>query len=534
MNVMRRKRLHAAVSAALVGLAGTTGMVEAQAAPAVKPTGTGQVLIFPYYTVNGNWITTFNVMNTSDKTLAVKVRFRERKNSRDALDFTVAMSPRDAWTAFVKQGTNAEGKTATQLFTQDESCTSPQRDAVPGGVNGAFASPSAYTNGNDDSGGQGTTRLLDGYVEMIVMGETDTMATGTVPYYAEHVDGVPRDCAAVDSAFAATVPWNGITPPATLGTYPGTGDPDAYDDFAQPTSNPLKGNIAWLNIGSGAGAGGEALAVSDWAQANLVTAQTYPWFLEPTLVTGTQPWVMDTVALSSFEDSISASTTFNEWADNPVTGAVTDWVVTFPTKGYHVDKFNTSIQAAINKWRNDGNPVVTCDSNDISDRGSCEAIAGVGPDVAPFEVLFGVLTDGVSPLGDSPITISYEFCDREEGCSTYTTDGTSISPAPPGKVDTLRYEANVIQFTDTAVLASPNPSHVVASDILNGARFGWTSINFLGIDPVTADPLGPVPVVGFAIKVNDQGEPTSAYGQQFENGYGGGGRDAAPAASTTQ
>jgi len=513
---MKRKcnfRASASASAiaavAALGLTATAGTAQAQT---VERTGTGQVLIFPYYTVNDGWVTTLNVTNTSDSTLAVKFRLRESKNSRDVLDFTVVFSPYDVWTAWLQQDPVTG---ATQIFSNDNSCTSP----VKSEVNGATASPFAYSGTQADGGGSGLGRLRDGYVEMLVMGEAPVVditapnggyTQGTVPYNAWHIDGIPEDCAAVDQAFIATETWD-----QTSDLTGRNGNPDAAADFVAPTSNPLKGNVAWLQLGTGAGAGSTALAVSDWAGGNLVTAQSFPWFLEPTFVTNATPWTLNTAALTAFEGAINVESAFNEWASITDSGAVTEWVLTFPTKAYHVDKFNDQIQAAVSKYRNNLTDVVTCTSDALSDRGTCTD-DGVVP-LAPFTNLFSVLTNGVEPLGDSPVLVTYTFFDREEEGVVTETGDTSISPAPPPEIQeaALRYEANVVQFGPTSALGS-NKAAIIDSSLLPlGAVNGWGKVTF-------ADDTGAtlaMPAVGFAVKVRDQGEPGSAYGQAMDHGY---------------
>ena len=511
----RRSKLRASASAsaiAAVAALGLTATAETTQAQTVERTGTGQVLIFPYYTVNDDWVTTINVTNTSDSTLAVKFRLRESKNSRDVLDFTVVFSPYDVWTAWLQQDPDTG---ATQIFTNDNSCTSPVKSVV----NGATANPIAYSGSQADGGGSGLGRLRDGYVEMLVMGEAPVVditaanggyTQGTVPYNAWHINGIPEDCAAVDSAFIATDVWD-----QTSDLTGRNGTPDAALDFAAPTSNPLKGNVSWLKLGTGAGAGSTALAVSDWAQGNLVTAQEFPWFLEPTFVTNATPWSLNTAALTTFEDAINVESAFNEWASVTSTGAVTEWVLTFPTKAYHVDKFNDQIQAAVSKYRNNLTDVVTCTSDALSDRGTCTD-DGVVP-LAPFTNLFSVLTNGVEPLGDSPVLVTYTFFDREEEGVETTTGDTSISPAPPPEIQeaALRYEANVVQFGPSSALGS-NKAAIIDDTLLPvGAVNGWGKVTF-GADPTAPVPL---PAVGFAVKVRDQGDPGSAYGQAMDHGY---------------
>jgi hypothetical protein len=92
MNTFNRKALTTAVLAGL-GVAGA-----AQAAYQ-NPSGLGQALIYPYYTVQssgGNAYNTYvSVVNTTDRVKVVKVRFREGKNSREVLDFNLYLSPND-------------------------------------------------------------------------------------------------------------------------------------------------------------------------------------------------------------------------------------------------------------------------------------------------------------------------------------------------------------------------------------------------------------------------------------------------------
>lgn len=502
MKSMRKSPVSAAVAAALMGLVGAVSTVDA-ATPST--TGTGQALIFPYYTVNGGWITTLNVMNTSDKTVAVKVRFHEKKNSRDVLDFNIVMSPFDAWTGWVQ-----DSSTGPRIYTNDKSCTSPLV------VNGVPASGFAYVGAFDDTGGSGSQRMRDGYVEMLVMGVSDLdpnagdpeATDNTVPYNAKHVDGVPRDCPAVDKAFIATAAkWVAETDPRSYAGG-GSGAPPAANDFRAlaPTENPLKGNISWLQIGTGAGAGSTAIAVQDYARQNFVTAQQFPWFLEPTFASSGGLWTISGV--TEFESAVTHYATLNEWADNGATGAVTDWAITFPTKAYHVDAFNEQIQAASSKYRNALNDVVSCDSDDAADRTTCTPL-DVPVTVAPFEHLFGVQGNG-----DSTVTVQYDLFDREEGTVVFEQDGTAPSPAPPPEVriDSLRYEANVLQFAGSSVLASTSPTIIGASAALNGAPNGWAKVTFTGSK-------GGLPVTAFAVKARTQGEASSNYGQAMDNAY---------------
>jgi hypothetical protein len=536
MKATPKSSISMAVAAALIGLGAASVTSLPVQAQSISSNNTGQALIYPYYTVNGGWITTMNLINTSEKTLAVKVRFHEAKNSRDVLDFTIIMSPYDTWAGWVEDSVGGP-----KLRTIDNSCTSPTN------IDGVNASNFAYTGVNDDTGGTGLNRMREGYIEVLVMGVATEDAQGAVPpnnfdpsaaftandalyvpYYSEHVDGEPRDCAIVDRAFIArSAPWSAPTlptavPPVALscGPYgastalPGSGYPLASCDFEAPvagTDNPLKGNVGWLNASTGYGAGSEAIAVQDWSTGPYVTAQQSPWFLEPTFATaGGALWSIDPTA---FEESINATATMNEWASNANNGARSDWVVAFPTKAFHVDIFNDQIQAASNIYRNGGANVVNC--ADDEDRTTCVPTDTPIP-VAPFLYGFGI--QGLDPLderGDSKIIVKWDLYDREEGTVVFESDGTSISPAPPPDIEisTLKYEANVIQFSDASVLASNFPAVVDAAGALNGAPSGWAKLTF--VDEAGADL--PLPAGAFAIRAIDRSQD----GQAYDSGYVG-------------
>src|SRR5262245_36140287 len=74
--------------------------VFATAADAVRlnPDGTGQVLLFPYYTTRGGNQTIFTIVNQSDRYKALNVRLNEGRNGRAALTFNLYLSPHDTWT----------------------------------------------------------------------------------------------------------------------------------------------------------------------------------------------------------------------------------------------------------------------------------------------------------------------------------------------------------------------------------------------------------------------------------------------------
>ena len=542
-------------------------------AQTVSNTGTGSAVVIPYYNVQAGWQTLVNVTNTTGNSLAVKFRMHEARNSRDVLDFNIALSPYDVWTATIQRG--ADGR--PYLQTQDRSCTSPLsvRDV------GQFANELAYSDfggvtfRDHDATNGSITRMQEGYIELLVMGEqtTATMDAPTVAvrgdtsYYAEHVNGEPRDCDIVDADFRrdsdiATYTANNAVNGVTVPGQNGSGSPIARDAdgnvagdnlLAAPavgvigdprfgygpviSGNSLKVNASLINPDGGLATAMTSLHVANYGTnadiagvpTNLVTAQQFPYFLEPTLAGSAGLWTTD--ALADVEAGISANSVANEWTETRATGvaADTEWVVTFPTKRFHVDEDSLNIQASCSQFRN----VDTADGVAIGGGGpnyagftavsqlpnrptllDVTALSVVDPDDAcpltPFTVRFQEDNDGVSN-----VVVSYTLYDREEGEVVSDPDETVPSPFPPGSVtpDNLSFEANVIKIgpnarNRTSVLGSPNALSVLTTG-LAGATNGWMRANF-GAD---------LPVAGFAIKVRDFGNPQFNTSQGSEHAY---------------
>jgi hypothetical protein len=87
MKPPRAKQIYCVI-AALTAL--PTGAVN------LSTDGTGQVLLYPYYTTRNGFVTSLTVVNGNTfHTKVAKVRFREGKNSAPVLEFNLWLSPRD-------------------------------------------------------------------------------------------------------------------------------------------------------------------------------------------------------------------------------------------------------------------------------------------------------------------------------------------------------------------------------------------------------------------------------------------------------
>jgi hypothetical protein len=434
MNTFKRKALFTAVVAGLGAAAGTAEAVY------LSPNSTGQVLVYPYYTVqsaNGNsWNTYISVVNTTSRAKAVKVRVLEGKASAEVLDFNLFLSPNDVWTAAIVPGDNTSSS-AGRLITTDVSCTNP---AIPsGGVdfrNYTYAASTAP----DVILGTGLDRTREGYVEILEMGTlTGAWATAVTHTGTPHV---PANCAVVQgptlTPSSIEAPGGGLVGTGTLinvnsGTDVGY-KADALDawstvsqytdaGFATPTlANATPATSVVMNVG------GVDVATGN---SSLATVYRTDW----TAVSGTTAGARAVAAV------FMHSSIINEYILDTATASATDWVITQPLKR----NFVTATTAA------------TPYTNVLTTSGACE-------------------------------TISFTFFDREENGAT--ASGSNFSPLPPGATpNSLCWESNVLSVrnasssaTTSSVLGSVNVTNVQVNTAFQN---GWARLTFTGANAAT-------------------------------------------------
>ena len=538
--------------------------------PYINKNGMGQALIYPYYTVNGGFKTSFNVFNTSDThAVAVKVRFREYQNSRDVLDFNLILSPNDKWSGSVLPTAgqvHPDAATAllggARLTTSDTSCTIP---FIPRGAGGgvSFNTIGYMLDEQDldfkDSGDQNIDRLKMGYIEIIPMawadvnmdgdGDATPYPTSTSPghsaYDAVHANGMPagdaddgKGCERLVNSFSPnhTLDGNGdiirdrIWDRSTT-LSPTNGNPlIASENFWLPIPkgvNPLFGELALINVEGGVAGGTNAVAIADWMEpnVNLLTAQEFPYFLEPTLASANGVWTssglygapMSNAGTDGVDAALMATTVTNEWANNPNNGSNTDWVVTFPTKSFHADRSFGNIQAGNNRWRTStGNPDQT--TFNASGTVNVADTTNTRPATAPFQNLFD---------GGSATTLDLNIYDAEE--RTTTTGGSvSFSPGSLFQTDpTLQYESNVISFVDensdspgVNVLGVPDAMKKLTYEArVNLADTSAKTNGHVTVGFKDSNSRDGLPVVGFVFKERNLGDSQKAYGQILDHKY---------------
>jgi hypothetical protein len=432
---MNRNSLTTAV---IAGIAGVAGIANMASAVNLNPDGLGQVLLYPYYTVNAGQQTLLSVVNTDTVNgKAVKVRFLEGYNSREVLDFNLFLSPADVWTANIFALTDAGlSGTGAAIFTTDKTCTAPAFTQGPlsnGSTYQQFLNY-AYTGSNSDTGPTTDDRTREGHFEMIEMSD---IVGGALKADITHVNGVPPKCALAEAAFEAgtttAAPTGGLFGAASVvnvakGSFYAY-NADALDGFSLLQLNTPTGFLT-PSLGQVNDAGG-------------TTTVTSYVFNNGKLLTSPYPSTNQLLAIDAVSSVFAAANIYNQY-ETGANGAVgTDWVVNFPTKRFYVDSGTfTTLTAA----------------------------------VQPFEHLFGAKETG-NGLGLSCTVVGITIFDREENTSTPT--GCGFSPCPPGQPpSSICHETNVITFNTTgtnSILASN-----LTANILPIGAAGWLNLTLTG------------------------------------------------------
>jgi len=331
MKAIQKKAMAAAVVAAF-GVGSAEAVFQ-------NPDGTGQVLIYPYYTVQqvgGKSMNTLvSVVNTTSTGKVVKVRFREGRASKEVLDFNLYLSPNDVWTAAVVPASASDATSPGRLLSFDKSCTNP---AIPAG--GVDFRNFAYAG---DGLGNGLDRTREGYMEII---ELATLGNPVLNAITHNALGVPNNCAFVRTANGAL--------------------PDPTNSSRAPTGG-LTGTGTLVNVAQGSDIGYNAVALADWspeAQVPSLGTETntladgFPISVVTTTsdILGRQaqlPWVTYNIwqnrtgttalgfdanainAVDAVSSTMMASSVINEFILEDTTASNTDWVLTFPTRWFY-------------------------------------------------------------------------------------------------------------------------------------------------------------------------------------------------------
>lgn len=431
---MKKNKLTMGVVA---GLAGVAGM--ANAAQHINPEGTGEVLIYPYYTVKNGLTTNYSVVNTTEDTKAIKVRFLEGENTIEVLDFNVYLSAYDVWTGVLVPVVDGDGNVVNGAhMTSDESCAPYLPKAYQEFLDFAMLTtdPLAVLEGN-----VGLNRATEGHFEVLEMA---TYPAGTDTYFnSDHTNtGIPRDCQSIEDD------W----------------DDNVYSEVGDLTEGGLFGAASMVNVDEGVAMTYDAIAIDDF-WVNGLGSHTRPGNLAPSIASG------DTNILIFDEGQIAALTyptgaeaisglfqraeIYNEYALDSAVAGKTEWVITFPTKNPHVN--GAVVQPPfINEWT------------------------------------------GLSSCHEFTVTL----WDREEQVEE-AQGGTISPEPPAGTNPDFCYEANVLKFlqpgadtTTKDIFGSDNLTTVRTPSVAHATENGWAKVNFATYEDANGY-LG-LPVAGFA------------------------------------
>lgn len=252
---MHKTRLSLALSAVLAG-----GMLAspAQAVQLAQDDGLGDAVIFPYFTAKGNWQTFIRLINTSDRAVVVKVRFREAANSRELQDFLVALSPNDMWSAWTdKSAWNGR----PGIRTNDTSCIfdlpntgTTTFNTISGNLKGVAFSNNAFTNasgadysdGADNSTASTNPRLSEGYIEVIGVASYNSNTAFARAVTHNQANGIPENCTEGRNLFR------------DVGAFAGA-----------DVGNVIAANAQLINVPLGEGAGYDPIILANFKQNSL-------------------------------------------------------------------------------------------------------------------------------------------------------------------------------------------------------------------------------------------------------------------------
>ena len=481
-----KKNVLALSIATMIGGLGFAGT--ASAALSVSESGTGHMLLVPYYNAQNGNMTVFHVVNTDTNGKAMKVRFRGASNSDDVLDFQVFMSPGDVWTAAVVAGSDG----VANLVTADGTCTLPaiaKNTPVPFVLDRLPSTMSAADKANN-------TR--EGYVEIFNMADVDSNAIYTVagatnqraPLFTatKHVNGVaPCTDAVLQGTLITAAATTGLKAPTDglTGSWYIMNVPQTTTFSGAASAIKAESTDTTINVFSPQNTGGATLASADpLFRANIIPAQHYD---VPDLST---PYITANATAEAQATALTAAlahnAVINQYANDASVSAKTDWVFSMPTRRY-------AIAANYAATVGQGNQTVTTYPTALA-----------ADKAAAYRIINNGVTSYFTTEANTSVNAAGQICaksvgtvfyDREE---TFKTSGAVFSPGTVTKTP-LCGEVSVLSFADAG--ASVLGASVARTNVTGAYNNGWGVIGFAAPG---------VPVIGSAfIKLTN---PSAAAG----------------------
>lgn len=277
----------------------------------VNPQGLGDLLIYGYYNVRNNEMNVFNVVNTSDRGVRARIRFKEAKNSCEVLDFDVCLSAHDVWHGIITRDASGVGiLNATNIDTDTPIAVGDVRGLTPtSSTPSGEPFPQLFPNGLKFKTGSlkncdstiTPDDTLEGYFIVIAENYLDENGDGTL-------------C--------------GVKGTTDLTDNYGAGD---VGNVLFGSNYIISGNDIYAY---------NATALGDWANQVFTSA---PSGDSPDLGDGGDPNVASTLGICPVNFALTKATVENAFYD---IGSGTETIVNFPTK-------KASIGTACDVWDND-------------------------------------------------------------------------------------------------------------------------------------------------------------------------------------
>jgi hypothetical protein len=463
--------------------------------------GTGHMLFVPYITTQNNHASLVHINNTDMVNgKAVKVRFRSAANSDDILDFTVYLSPGDMWTAMIAEGTDGR----SLLTSGDKSCTIPTIPAV--GVPFRTTRLPSYLTPEAKA-----THTREGYVEILNM--ADIPPPSALYTAIKHVNGVaPCTSSAFDPLRTVPATMDTAAIAETAGLRAPTGqlmgswtlmdqtkaiahggvdtairavDNNGANAYGNIMFAPQFEAVVGLPQVSAGGASIRALTADPLLRADIIPTL---WLDLPDMSTPMYPAAYSDANPIAQVAAMSAALAKNKILNEYFTTAdgvpmATDWVISQPTRRYHVAvEYGNALAGAKLWW----NPVIRVNTPD----------QGIPTDIAPSSTnnAYGIALlqkpagDAMGPYACVPAQL--EAADREERLVAAKGPDDSFSPADPlPPTPPFCGEASILQFGE-GVLGGMVDVTVVDPEQLSGPG-GWARWTM-------GDGVNPLPAVGYA------------------------------------
>lgn len=445
-----------------IALATALGAAASAHAVNVNQDGLGEVLLYSLYTSEQGNITNVHITNTTPVAKAVKVRFVEGQNSREVLDFNLYLSPYDQWSGAVTQ--TDEG---AKLITADKSCTAP---AIPADgiefrnyayattqpILDLFGSPVLDSAGNPtftttDGGEQSTARTRVGHIEVIEMGVLDSTLAGLVTADHNKPGQAPAGCNTLVNKFKTIADaWSPANASYNTGFEPDASDV-LVDGISTNVTGGLYGYATILNIENSTQIAYDAVAIDNFLTDGIVVEpkHTSTGSTLPNLNTGGNNFAVfkngDSIEFANSASAVSAvlmkESISNDFVLDEARESKTNWVITFPTKRFHVDTSAVGNEKPfVNRWA----------------------------------------------AGKSCHQISYKKWDNEEYAPVAAgpeldIDFSPMPPVIPGVVTypQLCFETNILTFNEAKVLGGEFVSYDVNLRQPD-YQFGWLKMSFDG------------------------------------------------------